>query len=325
MSLRKLLLPLAVLLTAAALAACGDDGAGGRATLAPGADVFSCAAAPLAEAPNASAFPLQLDADDGEALTLDAPPAAVASLSAGHTEVLYAIGAGDQVAAVDNTSDCPAVADGLPHVDAFNPSVEAIVALNPDLVLLFFDPSGLASDLRQLGVPVLFLETPDSVDSALGQITLLGRATGHESQAAALVRSMQERIDAVERSVSGARAPSVYHEIDNTYYTAGPGSFVGDLYDKLHARNIAASTGEAFPQLSAEAIIAASPDVIILADEDAGESPDTVAARPGWSQVNAVVNQRVYSLDPDIASRPGPRLVVALETLARFLYPERFP
>jgi iron complex transport system substrate-binding protein len=120
------------------------------------------------------------------------------------------------------------------------------------------------------------------------------------------------------------RGPRVYHEVDNTYFTAGPGSFINDIYALLKAQNIAAPTGQAFPQLSAEAIIAANPEVIILADEDAGESPQTVAARPGWGQIAAVQNHRVYTVDPDIVSRPGPRLVDALQALARLLYPERF-
>ena len=116
----------------------------------------------------------------------------------------------------------------------------------------------------------------------------------------------------------------VYHELDNTYYSVGPGSFIDDLYKTLGATNIAESTGEAYPQLSAEAIIAANPDVIILADEGAGESADTVAARPGWTAIAAVKNDRVY------ADRPGhrqPRRARASSTrcaqLEADLYPER--
>ncbi|MCI0814874.1 MAG: ABC transporter substrate-binding protein, partial [Chloroflexi bacterium] len=128
-------------------------------------------------------------------------------------------------------------------------------------------------------------------------------------------------VSEITESVDGLDAPTFFHEVDNTYYTAGPGSFIADLYDELGADNIAESTGQAFPQMSAEAIIAADPQVIILADEDAGESPETVAARPGWDVISAVQNDRVHIVSPDIISRPGPRLVEALDTLAGFLYP----
>ncbi len=133
---------------------------------------------------------------------------------------------------------------------------------------------------------------------------------------------MRVSVAEVTESVDGLDAPTFFHEVDNTYYTAGPGSFIADLYDELSAENIAESTGQAFPQMSAEAIIAADPQVIILADEDAGESPETVAARPGWDVIAAVKDGRVHVVSPDIISRPGPRLVEALETLAGLLYPE---
>ena len=122
-----------------------------------------------------------------------------------------------------------------------------------------------------------------------------------------------------------AEAPTVFHEIDTKYFSAGSGTFIGDLYGMLGAANIADATGQAYPQMSAEAIIQADPDVIVLADEDAGESPETVKARPGWGSVSAVKNDRIYVIDPDIVSRPGPRLVEALRTLAGYLYPELFP
>jgi iron complex transport system substrate-binding protein len=131
---------------------------------------------------------------------------------------------------------------------------------------------------------------------------------------------MDARISEIQRALADEEGPSVFHEIDNTFFTAGRGSFIGDLYDILGAENIANATGEAYPQMTQEAIIEADPDVIILADEDAGETPATVAARPGWEAISAVQNNRVHIVDPDIVSRPGPRIVVALRTLARFLY-----
>jgi iron complex transport system substrate-binding protein len=255
-----------------------------------------------------------------------APPQRIASLSAGHTEILYAIGAGDQVVAVDKTSDCPRAVDDLPQVDAFTPSVEAIADLEADLVVIFFDPGDLQSSLRGLDIPVLNLASPGSVDGVYEQVELLGEASGHGDEAAALIAVMQADVEDIRSEIGDlADAPSVFHEIDNTYFTAGPGSFIADLYDILGAENIASATGQAFPQMSAEAIIEADPEVIVLADEDAGESPDTVRDRPGWDNISAVQNGRIHVIDPDIVSRPGPRLVEALRTLAAYLYPELFP
>jgi iron complex transport system substrate-binding protein len=114
----------------------------------------------------------------------------------------------------------------------------------------------------------------------------------------------------------------VFHELDNTLYSVGPGSFLHDVYATLRAENIAEATGQPFPQLNPEAVIAANPQVIILADEEFGESADTVAARPGWDQISAVRDGRVHGADPDIFSRPGPRVVQAIEILKPLLYPE---
>jgi iron complex transport system substrate-binding protein len=226
--------------------------------------------------------------------------------------------------AADNYSDCPAAAAELPHIDAFSPGVEPIVALEPDLVIVFYDPGGLVDALSAAGAPAIVLEAPASIEGLLEQTELLGKITGHAEDAAELASLMRQEIDAITALTATAEPPTVFHEVDNTYFTAGPGSFTGDLYEALGAENIAAATGEAYPQMTAEAIIAADPEVIILADEDAGESPETVAARPGWSGISAVKNGRVRVVDPDIVSRPGPRLVEALATLARYLYPDVF-
>jgi iron complex transport system substrate-binding protein len=168
----------------------------------------------------------------------------------------------------------------------------------------------------------LLLEPPADVGGVLDDIGLLGRVTGHADEARALTAGMTSRIDEIVSALPETEPPSVFHELDNMYFTAGPGSFVDDLYDILEAENIATPSGEPFPQLTQEAIIAAGPEVIILADEEAGESAETVSARPGWDSIPAVQNERIYTIDPDIVSRPGPRLVEALEKLAELLYQE---
>ena len=331
----RYLVPALLAVVALAVLACNGGGSSPSPTATPAPTPsptvearfsFVCADAPFDTPTEETAFPLEISDSVGNTVTLEAPPQRVVSLSAGHTEILYALGAGGQVGAVDNTSDCPAATADLPMVDAFTPSVEAIAALEPDLVIIFFDPGDLQSSLQGLDIPVLNLASPSSVEGVYEQVDLLGEATGHALDAARLIADMQAAVEEIRSEIGDvADAPTVFHEIDNTYYTAGPGSFIADLYDILGAGNIAEATGQPFPQMSTEAIIEADPEVIILADEDAGESPETVKARPGWGSVSAVRNDRVHVIDPDIVSRPGPRLVEALRILAAYLYPELFP
>lgn len=321
---RALWLLLAALAALALLAAaCGDDGE--EAAPQTAAETPSPAPATPSPAP-VELFPVTVTDSNGKQVSLEAAPQRIVALGASFVEILYAIGAGDAIVAVDQNSDYPPEAAEKTKISGFQPSVEAIASFEPDLVLIFFDPGGLQEALEQLGITVLFLASPQSLAAVFDQIQLLGRASGRPDEVAELIAEMRAPIDdIIEELIDVEQGPSVFHELDSTYFTVGPGSFVGDLYALLKARNIAEASGEAYSQMSAEAIIEADPEVIILADEDAGESPDTVAARPGWDSIAAVRNGRVHTVDPDIVSRPGPRLAEALATLARLLYPERFP
>ena len=306
MNLRNLLLALLAAILVA-LAACGDDDS-----------------EPLPTPNPSAAFPVTITDDKGASITLDKAPEHIVALAPSFVEVIFAVGAGDTVVAVDQNTDYPPEAADIPKISGFEPSVEGIVSYNPDLVLLTFDPGGLVDALKGLGIPSLFLGAPPTIDGAMKQIETLGSATGHSAEAADLVDGMKNTVHGIQVRLPAGEGPRVYHEVDNTYYTAGPGSFIFDLYVTLGAKNIAESTGEAFPQMSSEAIIQADPEVIILADEFAGVSAGTVATRPGWDQISAVKNGRVHTVDPNLVSRPGPRLVDALVTLAKFLYPGVF-
>jgi iron complex transport system substrate-binding protein len=173
---------------------------------------------------------------------------------------------------------------------------------------------------------VLYLATPNSVDGILQQIETLGEATGHEAEAGALITQMQGRVEGIEDRLSGVgQGPRVFHELDPTLFTVTPEDFMGDLYERLKAQNIATEAPIAAPQLSAEAVIDSNPQVIVLADETRDVTAELVAARPGWNEIEAVRAGRVHVVDPDIMNRPGPRIVDAMETLVRLLYPELFP
>jgi iron complex transport system substrate-binding protein len=315
MRLRYLAAALVALVALAALACNGDDS--GR-TATPTAVQEAVAA------PSPAAFPVTVTDSNGEQLVFESPPESIAALVPSFVEILFAVGAGDAVVAVDENSDFPPEAAAKTKLSGFEPSVEGIAALEPDLVIIFFDPGGLQEALEGLGIPVLLLASPQSVEGVFDQMRLLGQVTGHADDAEQLIDGMREGIDAITANLTDVQqGPRVFHEIGPELFTASDEDFVGDLYTILKAQNIATGAGP-FPQLTEEAVIAADPEVIILADMPA-VTPDEVKARPGWDSVSAVQNDRVFAVDPDLVSRQGPRLVDGLEELARLLYPERFP
>ena len=281
--------------------------------------------------PDTSAqFPVTLERSDGKSLVLESPPQRMAVLSPGHVEILFAIGAGGQVVAVDQNSNFPPEAAAIElKLSGFEPSVEAIADVDPDLVIVSFNADGIVEALDGLDIPVFFDDIDSEITSIEGvfeSIEELGRATGHREEADALVAQLEERVDAVVESVAEVeQGPRIYHELTDMLFSAGPDSFVGDLYNKLQAENIARADEGPFPQFSAEAIIDRNPEVILLADAAFGQTPEVVSARPGWDTIDAVANGRVHAVDPDIYSRPGPRIVDALEELAGLLYPDLFP
>lgn len=300
-----------------AMAACGDDD--GQSTASP---TLEPTTAPVA----AAGFPITVTRSDGRELTIEEAPPRIASLSPGATEVLYAVGAGSQIVVTDDYSDYPEEAQGTPKLDAFQPDPEAIVGSEADLIILAHDIDGMVAELDDLGETVLFLETPDSIDGVIEQVGVLARVTGHAEEGERLAQEMRDRISAVTSGLADVdEGPRIYHELDNTFFTVAPDSFVGGFYELLKARNIAEGATDEYPQLTQEEILERDPEIIILADVAGGESAETVKARPGWDAISAVKNDRIYAVDPDILSRPGPRVTDGLEELARLLYPERFP
>ncbi len=258
-------------------------------------------------------FPVTITTPSGK-VTIPRKPRRIVSLSPTATETLFAIGAGRQVIAVDNQSDYPKNAPKT-TLSGFTPNVEAIAGYRPDLVVISFDTKGLARSLRRLKIKVVHHDGAKTLKGAYTQIRQLGLVTGNAEQATQLVKRMRARIDRiVETSKSRARGLSVYHELDPGLFSASSNTFIGKAYALLGLENIAdeadsPATG-GYPQLSAEYVVAADPDVIVLADTVCcGETPSTVAARPGWDRISAVRTGSIVRMDDSIASRWGPRLV----------------
>jgi iron complex transport system substrate-binding protein len=301
--MRRSFLSLVLLLVLALVAAgCGQDGAG------------SDAAAP---ADQGATFPVTLDTPAGK-LTLEQQPARIVSMSPTATEMLFAIGAGKQVAAVDSNSNYP---EEAPRTDlsAYEPNVEAVAGFKPDLVVYSDDPGDLAAGLGKLAIPALQQPAAKTLDDTYAQLDQLGRATGHLGEATQLAATMRAEIAKIA-AAKPAHQLTYYHELDKSLYSATSKTFIGQLYAQLGMKNIADAAdkdGSGYPQLSAEYVVKANPDLIFLADTKCcAQSASTVAARDGWGDLTAVRTGGVVELDDDVASRWGPRVVDFLKTVA---------
>ncbi|MEW2441435.1 ABC transporter substrate-binding protein [Micromonospora marina] len=254
-------------------------------------------------------------------LTLEKRPEKIVSLSPTATEMLFAIGAGKQVTAVDDQSNHPAEA---PRTDlsGYQPNAEAIAAKSPDLVVLSDNLNKIVDQLVALKIPVLQTPAATTLDDSYRQLTDLGALTGHRSEADAVVQKMKDDITALTKDLpKRTEKPTYFHELGPELYTATSKTFIGTIYALAGLENIAdASDADGknggYPQLSQEVIVKANPDFIFLSDTKCcKQSADTVKARSGWSGITAVKNNQIVELDDDIASRWGPRVVELLKVI----------
>jgi iron complex transport system substrate-binding protein len=252
-------------------------------------------------------------------VTLDAPPTAIVSLSPTATEMLFAIGAGDRVVAVDEFSTYPPEAPTT-DLSGFTPNVEAIATYDPDLVVIAFDPGDLVAQLGALEIPVhVAPDDPTSLSDVYAQLDDLGRLTGRTDVAADLVERMSTEIETIVAGAPEREEPLRYYfEIENTLWTYTSQSIVGSLLEMVGLENIAVSDDptQVTMQLSEEFLVQADPDIIFLANAQYGESATTVSGREGWAEVAAVRSGQIVELSPDIASRWGPRVTDLLREVA---------
>ncbi|MCW2614600.1 MAG: Fe3+ transporter substrate-binding protein [Frankiales bacterium] len=268
-----------------------------------------------------SAFPVTVTSATGP-LTLEARPGRIVSLSPTATETLFAVGAGAQVVAVDDQSDFPAEAP-VTDLSGFTPNVEAVAGYRPDLVVVSDDLGGIVDALTALDVTVLVQPAVSTLDEAWAQIEALGDATGNGARAEELVGELEQRVEAAVASVpASAKGLRVFHELDDTLFTVTSRTFVGSVEKALGLVNVAddVAPGNDYPQLSAEALVKAAPQVVVLADTACcAQTAQTFGARPGFSALPAVTEGRVVEVDDDLASRWGPRIAEFAEVLAAAL------
>lgn len=264
--------------------------------------------------------------DFGYVVNITSTPERIVSLAPSNTELLFAVGAGDQVVGITKYCDYPynftawVEAGNMSSIGSYwHPAIEPIIALNPDLVVA----SGSASEeaatkLRNLGYNVIIISSP-TLNDVLNDLYLLGKATGHSDEAAIVVSGLRARIDVVaDKATSATTTPKVYYETSHDpLMAAGPNTFVSDLISIAGGTNIFDDASTTWPTVSSDSVISKNPDVIISYRTD-------FATRPGWSSINAVANGQIFSLPSSIFIRPGPRLVDALESLSKILHPEIF-
>ena len=276
---------------------------------------------PSPSATSVAEFPVTVDTPDGQ-ITIEQRPSAIVSLSPTATEMLFAVGAGDQVEAVDDQSDFPA---SVPTTDlsGYEPNIEAIVSYAPDLVVLANDIGGVVKGLGKLGVPVLLQPAAATIDDTYAQIEQLGTVTGHAEEATTTIAQMRKEVEQIVASAPDGGGMAVYHELDDTYYSVTSDTFIGQVYSMFGVENIAdeaKGAGSGYPQLSSEYIVDRDPSLIVLADgECCGQSPATVAARPGWGNLTAVNDGSIIEVDDAVASRWGPRVVEFMLAVAEGL------
>jgi len=302
-------------LVALALTACGGSSSGG-ASSTPARPVIS---------KDALGNPISIPATT---------PQRIVSLTPADSEILAAVGADAHVVAVDNFTDYPASMAAKPKISGadgkFN--VERIVSLQPDLVLgAGGETPDVDKQLSDAHITVVDLPIATNLNDILNDITLVGQLVHADNAATTLDTALRGRIDTVKRKVAGLPPVSTYVELDYSTpgkpFVFGGGSFGDEVIRDAGGSNVfgANTSGRGFPQVSDESVIAANPQVIVLTeDPQFGGTPQAVYARGAWSGIAAVKNKRVYGIDPNSISRPGPRIVDALEQMAKLLHPEAF-
>ena len=237
-------------------------------------------------------------------------PKRIISLSPSITEILFEIGSGNQVIAVDNLSNYPNETP-ITDISAYDPNVEAISLLNPDLVILSYNIKNLKAALKKIGIETIYLPAPLNFEDILDQIDYLGLQTGNEDKAKKLISKMKNRMKTLQKLRENEKATKIYHEIDPNYYSPSKFSFIGDIYQKLNYKNVANKadiSNLGYPKLSPELIISENPDLIVLPGKD-NKYVEKVKLRPGWSYIEAVKKNNFLLTNNDIASRWGPRIL----------------
>jgi iron complex transport system substrate-binding protein len=299
---------LALVLTAALLAAgCG-------------------AATPTTTAQAGGAFPLTVTDDLGNQVTIAKQPTRIVSTAPSNTEILFALGLGSRVVGRSSLDDYPPEAQSIPTVGDYQVNTEAVIALNPDLVLGYLGNEEALASVTKMGIPTMIFN-PADLAGIYANIETIGRATGADTQAAALVKSLKAQVQQIaDAAAKTNESPKVFYALDNTLWTAGPGSFLDELLKLAHATNVADQPGpevKDYYQFAAEQLAAADPDLILLPNT-AYKSAAEFTSDARFANLRAVKEGHVVVIDDVIITRPGPRIAEGLKVLAGAIHPGLF-
>jgi iron complex transport system substrate-binding protein len=269
--------------------------------------------------------------DLGREINISSTPTRIISHVPSITEILFALGLDEEIIGVSTFCDYPEAAKAKEKVgDFWSPSMEKIVALEPDLVFTTGDNQPLMAELDTLGITCIALQ-PKDIDGVMRDIELIGSVTGTRTRAASLVSDMRERVSAVLATVAGAPRPRVFYVVDasnlNAPWTAGPGSFIDSLITMVGGENVGALAKVQWAEFSIEQVVSSDPEIVVIPAKDGVPftRPQDLAVHAIWGQVTAVKQGQVVTIDDDLVSLYGPRVVQGLEEMARIIHPELFP
>ncbi len=269
----------------------------------------------------------------GRSITFTQPAQRILSISPSNTEILFAIGAGAQVVGRDEFSDFPEAAKALPNVGGGFGALdtELMVSLKPDLVLASqLTPEDQVQSIEKLGLKVFLVDNPQTLEDMFASLSQVSQITGAQAEAQALIDRLKARVIAVDEKIAQAEEkPLVFYELDSTDpnapWTAGPGSFIEKLIHRAGGQNLGSQLSDPYAQISIEQLLVDNPAIILLGDYTwGGVTVDDVRARQSWAGIAAVKQDKVFTFDDNLVSRPGPRLVDGLEAMAKLIHPELF-
>ncbi|TET30747.1 cobalamin-binding protein [Candidatus Aerophobetes bacterium] len=274
---------------------------------------------------------LMVTDDLGREVTIYKQPETIVSLAPSNTEILFALGLGDKVIAVSEYCNYPLEVQNKTKIGGFSTvNIEKVVDLEPDLVLATGGiQEAVVEELGRLGLTVITLAAR-SIEDVFENIRLVGKAAGQLETARELTTNLEQRIKAVTDKIKDlpeSQRPRVFYEVEyEPLMTAGPGTFIHHLIHLAGGVNIASDAVTKYPVYNLEILIERNPEVIIISlwHGSIAVSVEGVKSRERWQIIDAVKNNRVYAINADIISRPGPRIVDALEEIARFIYPALF-
>lgn len=273
-----------------------------------------------------SIYPMDVEDQFGNTVTFEKKPESIVSLAPSHTEILFSLGLGDKIVGVTDFCDYPEEALDKEKIGSYTEiNIEKIIELNPDLVVQYGPgDEDITASIRDAGINILCYE-PESIDDVIDVIEKLGKVTDTVEQAESIVNEMNDKKEEIVNKVKDSEKVKVFYEIwHEPLMAAGPGSFMDELINLAGGENIAADAEGEYPQFDIEQLIERDPQVYLAAQDSEEKTVESIKARPGFENISAVKNDNVYLLEPNIVSRPGPRIIEALEIVAKAIHPDLF-